>query len=364
MKIHIKNKNHLINEVLTFGAHLLKNKDNVILYENTLFNKFHVKFHLPLGITTILFNGMPVKINSKETNEIVGTSMHATKFKEIIMEGTNLLDFLEEARLFCKVKKKKSEIITHVFKSTYWSVLSKLPKRKIDTMYLPGNQMDDLIKDINKFYDDEELYNKYGIPYKRNYLLEGIPGSGKSSLIFTLASHFNMDLAIMNFNLDVDDATFMKAISILPEKTILVLEDIDALFVERKMGDSHKSMISFSGILNTLDGIGRKNNQITFLTTNYKNKLDKALIRPGRIDKIITFSYATKQQIKKMFLNFFPEEIEKWKLFWKKIKNIKLTIAILQNFLFNFIDNGNILENIDSLRKIAENENNEANLYL
>ena len=110
----------------------------------------------------------------------------------------------------------------------------------------------------------------------------------------------------MNFNLDVDDATFMKAVSMLPEKSILVLEDIDALFVERKIGDSNKSMISFSGILNTLDGMGRKNGLITFLTTNYKMKLDKALLRPGRIDKMMTFSYAKKGQIKKMFDVFFP----------------------------------------------------------
>ena len=85
--------------------------------------------------------------------------------------------------------------------------------------------------------------------------------------------------------------------SILPEKTILVLEDIDALFVERKPGDSNKSMISFSGLLNTLDGIAHKEEQLTFLTTNYITKLDKTLIRPGRIDKTVKFSYATIYQI-------------------------------------------------------------------
>ena len=138
----------------------------------------------------------------------------------------------------------------------------------------------------------------------------------------------------MNFNLDVDDATFMKAISRLPDNCILVLEDIDTLFVERKDGDSNKSMISFSGLLNTLDGIAHKEGQITFLTTNFVTKLDKALIRPGRVDKTLHFTYATPKQIEIMYNKFFPEKREKWKEFKMKIRRIKTTIATLQSFFF------------------------------
>ena len=73
----------------------------------------------------------------------------------------------------------------------------------------------------------------------------------------------------------------MTAISKIPEKAILLLEDVDALFVDRKANDSNKSLVSFSGILNVLDGMARKNGLITFLTTNYRNELDPALIRPS-----------------------------------------------------------------------------------
>ena len=365
MKIQIRNKPHLINEILTFGAHLSEKKDNVILYNNTRFNEFYAHFHLPIGVSTIMYKDHTLDITYEETSNIVGTSMTASKFKIITVEGDNVLYFLEEARLFAKVKKEKSEIITYVFKSSYWSVLSKLPKRSLKTLYLPDKVLKGIINDLERFFNKEELYHRLGIPYKRNYLLEGIHGSGKTSLIFTLASHFDMDLAVMNFNLDVDAGTFMKAVSMLPEKSILVLEDIDALFVERKMGDSNKSMISFSGILNTLDGMGRKNGLITFLTTNYKMKLDKALLRPGRIDKMMTFSYAKKGQIKKMFDVFFPSQGEKWREFWKKIKNIKTTIAILQEFFFQYVEEGDILENIEDLKRISE-ENTVAtkDLYL
>ena len=52
-------------------------------------------------------------------------------------------------------------------------------------------------------------------------------------------------------------------------------------------------MVSFSCILNILDGMGRKHKMITFMTTNHLDRLDPALIRPGRIDKSLLFDYVT-----------------------------------------------------------------------
>ena len=175
-----------------------------------------------------------------------------------------------------------------------------------------------------------------------------------------------MNIAIINFGLTIDDATFMKSVSKLPDDCLLVLEDIDALFVERKLGDSHKSMVSFSGILNTLDGLARRDKQITFLTTNYISKLDSALIRPGRIDKIITFSHSTLEQIHQFFLKFIPNQEKKWEIFKKKIRYLKTTAAILQSFFFKYMDCDNILDHIDDLLKISKEKKNIIceNMYL
>ena len=97
-----------------------------------------------------------------------------------------------------------------------------------------------------------------------------------------------------------------------------VKEDIDVLFTARKKNEDSANLISFSGLLNTLDGIAHKEELLTFLTTNYITKLDKALIRSGRIDKIIKFSYATKPQMQSMYNKFFPENKKNWKEFKKK----------------------------------------------
>ena len=78
------------------------------------------------------------------------------------------------------------KIICKILKSGYWSTLSKLPKRNMDTIYLSEDDKVKIIDDITKFKKSKKEYTELGIPWKRNYLLEGPPGTGKSSLIFAL----------------------------------------------------------------------------------------------------------------------------------------------------------------------------------
>ena len=74
----------------------------------------------------------------------------------------------------------------------------------------------------------------------------------------------------------------MRALRRLPKKAIFVLEDIDVLFKERKENDNYKSMISFSGLLNSLDGMAFKDDLITIMTTNYECNLDRYCIEETR----------------------------------------------------------------------------------
>ena len=170
----------------------------------------------------------------------------------------------------------------------YWELLNRHQPRKIDTVCLDGKEKE-ILEYIKHFKSakTKERYIQTGTPYKKNIMFEGFPGTGKTSLIFGLASELDCNIAIINFSRNMDDNTFMRAIRRLPKNCMLVLEDIDVLFKERKENDGYKSSLSFSALLNTLDGLAFRQGTITIMTTNYLCNLDSALKRPGRIDKIM-----------------------------------------------------------------------------
>ena len=374
MRLVIDNDKDIIAKILRFAEHLNGSTNNIVFHSITRSPNKEPSYNYRLGEGEheICFNNVYIILTNTVSEQIVGNAVQAVKYNTLALQTKTFVkkgfftEFLLKVHEYCKPQKEKTEIITYIFKTGYWQQLSKLPKRLQDTIHLPDDVLDESLKDLEDFFNGKDVYLKHGIPYKRNYLFEGIPGTGKTSLIFVLASYFSIDLAIINFGLSIDDATFMKSVSKLPDNTFLVLEDIDALFVERKAGDIRKSMVSFSGILNTLDGLARRDKQVTFLTTNYISKLDSALIRPGRIDKIITFSHATIDQVRKFYMKFFPKQEGKWKQFKEKYRGIKTTTALLQSFFFKHLNSDNIVGEIDDLKKMSQDKgaNTCDNLYL
>ena len=63
---------------------------------------------------------------------------------------------------------------------------------------------------------------------------------------------------------------------------------------------------SFSGLLNALDGVAAQEGRVVFMTTNHREVLDPALIRPGRIDVAFELSYAGVDELRRMIERFFP----------------------------------------------------------
>lgn len=104
--------------------------------------------------------------------------------------------------------------------------------------------------------------------------------------------------------------------NIAPNQSIILLEDIDAAFVSREENEKTKlayeglSRVTFSGLLNMLDGVASSEARILFMTTNYLERLDPALIRPGRVDYKQFIGYATDNQIRRAFKKFYPDSEE------------------------------------------------------
>ena len=199
------------------------------------------------------------------------------------------------------------------------------------------------------------VYERLCISYKRVYLFEGIPGSGKTSFIKALASNFGYDIASLHFNSKMEDNEFLRLMNNLPKKAFLLFEDMDCLFKSRKEHDTDSNRVTLSGILNGLDGISTKHGLICFITTNYKGHLDQALIRPGRVDKIVTFDYVVQEQVGDIYKAFMWECYDevKFKEFFKALTDlrIKVNVSILTQYLFEYYNNPEeALKNIKNMK--------------
>lgn len=339
-----------------------------VQYDNDEIDEHIIKpIHgLSYGKSELNFNGETIYVTKRKIGETKGTNHKVDIFKELVFETNHSIKLIDDFLKACyddnEVKPIKNKI--NIFKwGTYWSKLSSLEKRPLNTIYLDDVIMNEILDDIQNFKKEKDLYIKYGMPYKRNYLFSGLPGTGKTSFIFSLASEINYSIYMIPFTLEIDDNIFTDALKGINKQSILILEDVDALFVQRNT--KSKSSLSFSGLINILDGLARKDGLIVFLTTNHLDKLDSALIRPGRIDKYIEFTYATKEQIEKMFKKFMPDQIDNLKKFIDKTDGIKTTTAILQKFFFENRNEKNICSNkiIKKLKELCSShvKNNKIN---
>lgn len=65
------------------------------------------------------------------------------------------------------------------------------------------------------------------------------------------------------------------------------------------------SELTFAGILNAIDGVAAQTGCMLFMTTNHREMLDPALIRPGRVDVQLVFDKATQDQARRLYLQFY-----------------------------------------------------------
>jgi len=268
-------------------------------------------------------------------------------------------DFILEAKeLFDKNKRytdSLDKLILYSYSDGYWDDIKRINKRKLDTIILDPDIKKN-IKSVIDRYNNEDLKNKlksFGINHKLNLVLSGLPGTGKSSLMICIASILDKDLATVDFNDKITDAGFIKALNRMPSDCLFALEDIDSLYINRdKSLENNK--ISFSCILNFLDGMYSKSDQVTIITTNHLDKLDKAIIRPMRIDKIFKFSYCSKYQSETIFNIFFPES-NIFEDIFKIIKNKKYTTAMLQKWFITYIyEPDELLNNIKIFEELID----------
>ncbi len=208
--------------------------------------------------------------------------------------------------------------------------------RPLSSVILTDGVKEALLDDVREFLNAESWYQQRGIPYRRGYLLEGPPGGGKSSLVQAIASELGYSICVLSLSEGwLTDDRFALLLNSLPGKSILLLEDIDATGPSREEGNSG-GRLSFSGLLNALDGVTSAEERIIFMTTNHCELLDSALIRPGRVDYRQHIGWADEKQAAEMFSNFYPQHRHLAQEFGQSLAGQLISPAAIQGHFIRF----------------------------
>ena len=286
-------------------------------------------------------------------------TLSSEKKEHIMQFSDKIKDYIREKHESQK-KSTNDTIRIYYYQKEFWTMLSKLPKRPIHTLYLKEGEKEKLLGMVEEFFAKEtrDLYLGYGMPYKHIVMLYGVPGSGKTSTISAIASYFDCDIYTIPITKELTDYGLIDAFSYVNDKEdrkrIIVLEDIDCIFdTTRKEGDEH-NMVTLQSLLNCLDGHTCVEGTLLFMTANNPEKMDYAMIRSCRVDYKLELGYADQYQTKNIFTTFLPNQEDKFKSFYRKIKHMEFTTAMLQEFLFYNRKCENILEHLTNFNEIVE----------
>lgn len=279
------------------------------------------------------------------------------KINMIGRDRQRILDMIDEF----KFKHTAGRVGVFTFEKE-WARLTDVPKRRLETVILEKATKQKLIDNISEFKASRSWYEDRGLPFKLTMMLHGVPGTGKSSLIKALASHFEMHLCVLNLS-TMSDWIFQRALSTAPENSIIVIEDFDSASATKarsslipaiqapsddaddgrptddkdargSIDQSQEKPLSFltlSGILNSLDGVVALDGTIVILTTNVLKDIDPAILRPGRIDRIVELKHLESPEVHDYVQLMFPDSVYDKDISFKQIAGCELQRLYFEN---------------------------------
>jgi chaperone BCS1 len=216
-----------------------------------------------------------------------------------------------------KLATQASLVPVYVYRGGWWRAAPGKSPRLLNSLVLQDGQMDRIMNDLSWFSAAHAWYAERGIPYRRAYLFSGAPGTGKTSIVLAIAGAIKRPICALNIgSLENDDQLF-DAVGEAPKNAIILIEDIDCaspaksrLSSQNTDGEPTKvetGGVTKAGLLNALDGIGTPDGRIFILTTNFPERLDAALTRPGRADIHERFELLGAREQIRMARRFYGE---------------------------------------------------------
>lgn len=279
------------------------------------------------------YEGRPLTLTRRRRDNVSpGYSDDIFETLEFTTIGTSamvLQKIVKEAQQFAE-QEDSDHTVVYMNGGSSWTRQSRpRSRRAIQSVVLPEGMSEFILADVKKFLNSSSFYRQLGVPYRRGYLLHGPPGCGKTSFVMALAGELRLSISLLNLsNRNLNDESLTSLLNEARVDTIVLLEDIDRAF-------SNECNVTMSGLLNALDGVGAQEGRLVFMTTNHVERLDAALIRPGRADVKIEVGLLDVNQSQRMYRKFFPKATEDMvEAFGREFPPHVISAAQLQSHLF------------------------------
>lgn len=185
-------------------------------------------------------------------------------------------------------------------------------KRSLETVFADEAIKQQLVDRLTWFLGAEAWHSERGIPWKLGIILHGPPGTGKTSLIHALASRFDFNIKYIKTLHALGNAFTNGA-----KDDLFVIEDIDTIWgaLDRRVTDEANQGLAdpargapLHEILNAMDGMQTPDGLKFIVTTNHLDRLDPAILRPGRIDVVIEMGPLSLAAARQMFKAFYGRD--------------------------------------------------------
>ena len=264
---------------------------------------------------------------TENTHERSGRRVESLTFQTLGRTRVFLQHFVDDV-VSCHLKRQGVQSYLYVYNDG-WDYIESYSPRALESVVLEPGEKEHLIEDVAKFRKSKKRYEHLGVPYHRGYLFYGPPGTGKTSLVSALGERFGLSIYVINLA-EFTDRSLTSAVNQVPANSVLLFEDIDcmrgtqardetdsgggqntATGLNTKEKASTSNGVTLSGLLNVLDGFHAPTGVLFVMTTNHIEKLDAALLRPGRIDYKLYLGNASDHQKVELYRRFFPDSSER-----------------------------------------------------
>lgn len=319
--------------------------------------------------------GATVTGSMGSTRRVIGNVETVSEFVSLTCRGRGakpLLDFIEDIHAqFLVVRdevtwcqKHFSIVYNDVRKIASWEGTKTNSTKSWEAIVMDERVKTALVQDVRSFLDSETWYADTGLAWTRGYLFHGPPGTGKTSCGLAISHEAKMDLYNLDLNLITSNEHLSLLVKLIPNRAIIVMEDVDAMSdVVLSRGSNaavpsaataaatatatatadvtntadaalssiaaaiesaeNRTSLTLSALLNMLNGMVCGHGRIVIMTTNHVQKLDPALVRPGRIDLKVYLGPCSVGMIISLFSKFFG--VDQGVLMSRVLEGIRLT---------------------------------------